>query len=286
LKFSILTPSFGYGRFISDCVTSVLNQDGVDLEHIVMDGGSADETVEVLQRLADDQRLSWVSERDAGQSDALNKAVRRADGEWIGWLNADEFYLPGALKAAAATIRERPELDVVFGDFVEVNEHGHMLKLVAEHAFDERVLRAQCFIPSCGTFFRREALPDRLWDTTLPSVMDWDLFLEMWRSERRFGHVPRPMAAFRVHPAQVTGSPRGQTQEELAQLKSRYDIPVDGWRASRLRLLGRGAHVGRKLGEGGYFRQARAARLKGKDLRWFSTSDSKSLFGLGLSPSE
>src|SRR5687768_16684453 len=124
---SILTPSYGYGRFISDAIESVLRQDRLTVEHIVQDGGSDDETVEVLKRF--DDRIVWASEPDAGQSDALNKALARATGTWIAWLNADEFYLPCSL-ATLLEHGERTASDVVYGDCLFVDVQGRIERLL------------------------------------------------------------------------------------------------------------------------------------------------------------
>src|SRR6266542_3259162 len=94
IDVSVLTPALDYGRFIEDGIMSVDGQEELSIEHIVQDGGSGDETIEVLRRHTE---LQWESEPDRGQSDALNRALRRSTGRWIGWLNADEFYLPGGL---------------------------------------------------------------------------------------------------------------------------------------------------------------------------------------------
>ena len=93
---SVLTPSYGYGRFIADGIESVIRQRGVHPQHIVQDAGSDDETLDVLRSFGD--RVEWASEHDQGQSDGLNKALSKATGEWVAWLNADEYYLPDGLR--------------------------------------------------------------------------------------------------------------------------------------------------------------------------------------------
>jgi len=281
LKFSVLTPSYGYGRFMSDCVRSVLMQEGVDVEHVVMDGQSRDETVQVLQSLSDDPRLHWVSEPDDGQSDALNKAFLRSTGEWIGWLNADEFYLPGTLESVAACIAENPDTDVIYGDFIEVDADGRLDRLVSEHNYSKKSLRSLCYIASCTTFIRRDAIPERLWDINCPSMMDWDLFLELSGRGKKFRHLKRPLAAFRVHPGQVTSSAVAQSPQEYSLLRDRHGIPTGPVAVKAVKALGRIAHIARKVFEGGYIREIRASRLKGRSLRWFDEVDAVALRSLG-----
>lgn len=281
MKISILTPSYGYGRFMSDCVKSVLMQDNVEVEHVVMDAGSTDETVEVLESFSGDSRLHWFSEPDEGQSDALNKAFAKSTGDWIGWLNADEFYLPDTLARIVARIEEDPKADVIYGDFIEVDSEGRLQHLVAEHNFSQKAIQSVCFLGSCATFIRREAMPARLWDTQCRSMMDWDLFLEMHRAGRTFRHLKRPFAAFRVHPGQVTTSSVARTPQEFLRIRGRHGIPTGTSVVRYVSAVARSAHITRKIAEGGYVREIRASRLKGRSLRWFDQVDTEALRSLG-----
>lgn len=270
MKFSILTPSYGYGRFLSDCIASVLRQEDVALEHIVMDGGSQDDTLQVLSSFGRDPRLVWRSEPDRGQSDALTKALQSATGDWIGWLNADEFYLDRTLSHVREAIRADPAVDLIHGDYAEVDQQGRLIRLVSQHAYSPRTLRARCYIPSCATFFRRSALPQVPWDARCISMMDWELFLRLAGLGRRFTHVRRALGAFRVHKEQITQSAVAQSNEEFDLIRSRHDIPLGGMALRRVRVAGRSAHIMRKAVEGGYRREARAWRARGRSLRWFA----------------
>jgi glycosyltransferase involved in cell wall biosynthesis len=112
-KISIVTPSFNQGRFIEKTILSVIEQDYPNLEYIIIDGGSTDESVEVIKKY--DQHLAyWVSEPDRGQSHAINKGFERATGEIFGWLNSDDWYHPGALKAVAEAFAANPEAGAEF----------------------------------------------------------------------------------------------------------------------------------------------------------------------------
>lgn len=261
IDVSVLTPSFGYGRFIKDGVISVLKQEGLDLEHIVQDGGSGDETLSVLAAFGDAVKV--VSEPDAGQSDALNKALKRATGRWVSWLNADEFYLPGALMSLIEE-GERSGADVVYGERVDVDESGRLLKLFAQYPFSRTTLRLYGpYIASCAVILRRSSLPLDPWDPELRLVMDWDLYLKMHQRGSRFAFAQRPIGAFRIHADQESAHHKSM---EPVTVRIRYGIPPRG---RRYRRLGRLIHFGNKIRSGAYGRQKRAEALAGKDLRWF-----------------
>ena len=261
---SVLTPSFGYGRFISDAIESVLKQNAAEIEHIVQDGASRDDTVEVLGSYGD--RIDWRSEPDKGQANALNRAFSRANGEWIAWLNADEFYLPGALSQLVDAGR-RSNADVVYGDAVFVNEDGSFMRLLPQHRFSRYVLRSYGpFIPSCSVIFRRESLGSLPWDEQCRRIMDFELYLRLQSEGRHFLYVPVPVGAFRVHEARVTAQPAEPSSEEHATVRHRYGL--NGPRQGKL-SRGRVAHGLIKFIDGSYARQRRASRSNANDLRWF-----------------
>ena len=258
---SVLTPSRGYAHFIGDALLSVQRQSRLSVEHIVQDGASADGTIAVLEEFGD--RVRWRSEPDGGQSEALNRALSHATHGWIGWLNADEFYLPDGL-AVLAEAAARTDADVVYGDCVFVDEGGRMTRLLAAHDFDASVLkRYGCFIKTCAALFRRTALPDHPWDERLRVTMDWELFLHLAAARARFHHVPYPVGAFRAHPGRVTAGSRTGIDDEYELLRHVYGAGGPG------RWIGVGFHRLHKLTGGGYRREWRARRSSGLDLRWF-----------------
>jgi glycosyltransferase involved in cell wall biosynthesis len=258
---SVLTPSFGYGRFIRDALESVAQQEGVSVEHIVHDAGSQDETVEILRTFHD--RVRWRSEPDRGQSDGLNKALMLARGRWIGWLNADEFYFPGALRTLIVA-GESSGADVVFGDSVFLDADGRLIRLAPQHGFSRFLLRHYgVYIPTCGTVFRRSILGQDPWDVQIRRVMDWDLYLRLDSSGARFIHVPYPVGGYRIHEAQITAQPKELFATDRQTVRSRYRIP-----GRRLKKPARLLHASYKFGRGAYKKQFVARRMRGTDLRW------------------
>jgi glycosyltransferase involved in cell wall biosynthesis len=267
---TVLTPSFGYGRFIEDGILSVLHQNGVTVEHVIQDGGSTDETLAVLHRY--DDVVDWRSEPDRGQSDALNRALRRARGRWIAWLNADEFYLPGGL-AELVRKGDGTSADVVYGDNVFVDERGHILRLLPQHPFSLLILRLYgCYIPSSSTIFRRSSLPPDPWDATVRMLMDWDLYLRLAAAGARFEKVAYPVGAFRRHQHQVTSRPSSDFSDEYRRLHVRHGInpPSRRW--------GPWLHRSSKLRSGAYVRQLKARRVHGRGLRWFRSGPGRETF--------
>jgi glycosyltransferase involved in cell wall biosynthesis len=266
---SVLTPSYGYGRFIADAVESVLCQEGVSVQHVVQDGLSRDETVDVLGRY--DGRIVWASEPDRGQSDALNKALSKANGRWIGWLNADEFYLPGSL-ATLVEHGERMAADIVYGDCIFVDVDGNVERLLPEHRFVGRILRDYgCFISSNAVLIRRSVLRDAPWDPSLKRIMDWDLFMSLLTRGMRFSYLSYPVGAFRAHDDRITSKPPSSSHEEN-EVASRYGLPWDVHERWRLSRRGRWLHPVYKFIDGAYVRQLEARSLRGRDLRWFASA--------------
>ncbi len=153
---SIVTPSLDQARFLEPTIQSVLDQKFDSLEYWVVDGGSQDGSVDLLRQY--DSRLRWVSEPDSGQGDAINKGFQRSRGEIIGWLNADDFYSPGALREVARQFREDPDLMLLYGKAHHVDESGNYLEDYPTRDFDLAALAYHCFICQPACFFRRSLL--------------------------------------------------------------------------------------------------------------------------------
>ncbi len=202
-RFSIITPSFNQGRFLPDCVESVRMQSGVEVEHIVPDAGSTDETSAVL---AGYPHLKWRSEPDGGMSDGINKGFRQATGDWVMWLNCDDYLLPGALETVANFIKSHPQADVVHGDCIYVKEDKTPIRRKLDTPVDEwDLLFVGCCIPSTSTFFRRKIIDDgHLLDTAYRNCMDWEYYLRLLRLGYRFGYVPTALAGFRWYEDSTT----------------------------------------------------------------------------------
>ncbi len=252
MKFSIITPSFNQGRFLPDCVESVLAQVDASkerrntchveaqrkrasadthegtmrglktsplaghgqgesdfappcftIEHIVTDAGSTDETLDVLKRYP---HLKWTSEPDRGMSDGINKGFLKATGDWVMWLNCDDYLLHGALEKVADFIRQHPEADVVHGDCIYVEEDKAPIRRKYDTPVDEwDFLFVGCCIPSTATFYRRDIIEvGHLLDVNYRNCMDWEYYLRLMRSGYHFGYIPEALAGFRWYAESTT----------------------------------------------------------------------------------
>jgi glycosyltransferase involved in cell wall biosynthesis len=198
---SIVTPSLNQGAYLEATIRSVAEQDYPRVEHVVVDGGSTDETLAVLER---HPHVRWVSEPDDGQSDAINKGFRLARGEIFGWLNADDLYLPGAISTAVEAL-VRTGAGLVHGGWRHIDEAGRTLKDVPPVAFDyERQLERANGVAQPAAFFTREAFEAvGGLDPSYRYAMDYELWLKLGK---RFevAQVDDVLAAFRFHPASKT----------------------------------------------------------------------------------
>ncbi len=199
MKFSIITPSYNQGRYIRDCIESVRTQTGVEWEHIVTDAGSTDETLTALREFP---HLQWTSEKDKGMSDGINKGFLRATGDWLMWLNTDDYLLPGALAKVAAFAEKHPEADVIYGGWNFVDGNRRTLKVMKVFPFDlNMVIHYGPYIGSTACFFRRETtiLQGYLLDIHFRCVMDGEYYARLGRAGKKFIYFPAILAGFRVH---------------------------------------------------------------------------------------
>src|SRR5512141_3252977 len=153
-KVSIITPSYNQGRFLEASILSVLEQDYPNLEYIVVHGGTKDESVEIIKKYQD-RFAWWVSEKDKGHADALNKGFSHATGEVLAWLNSDDVYYPQAVKEAVALLQKNPDVGMVYADADLIDNDSAPAGQFAARQTDYRsMLRGSVHIPQATTFFR------------------------------------------------------------------------------------------------------------------------------------
>jgi len=194
MTFTIITITYNSVSSLSDTIESVISQAGVDFEYLIVDGASTDGTVELIKEYAArDARIRWISEPDEGISDAFNKGLAMATGNWIGIINSDDMYPPGALSDVAAAIAENHEADIIYGDMLRLDEGGKPLFVLKPAPLKTMWWRMALNHPA--TFVSRAAY-DRVgkFDKTLKIAMDYDLVLRLYTSGARFVYLDRVLA--------------------------------------------------------------------------------------------
>lgn len=239
-RISVITPSFNQGQFIEETLRSVLTQDYPNLELIVIDGGSTDQSVKIIRRYAP-QLAYWVSETDRGQSDAINKGFARTTGDIVAWLNSDDLYCPGALQKVADYFHANPDAGAVIGDLEIIDSAGNLIDLKKAIPVTFRHnLYSGCAVPQPATFFTRQALAlTGELDTMLQYQMDYEFFLRMQAKGVKFGLIREPLARFRLHGDSKTVSEyRRKFWQDFARIQAPYlrRAPV-GWENLRRRAM-------------------------------------------------
>jgi glycosyltransferase involved in cell wall biosynthesis len=230
-RLSIVCPSFRQGRFIEETIRSVLLQNYPALEFIIIDGGSDDETVPILKKYSP-WLAHWESEPDRGQSHALNKAFARATGELLGWINSDDYYLPGAFAAVARAYRAAPR-SLIFGDWCErIGEEPALKRFHERSVFAFQIAVGGRSLPSHTTFWPRAA--HQQVNESLRFTMDAELFKRLTASGLRPRHVAQPIGVFRRHPES-----KSSTIIEVARLESEAWSREQPWHTHGRWLLAR-----------------------------------------------
>ncbi len=220
MKVSVVTPSFQHARFIERTLDSVEGQQGVAVEHMVCDARSTDGTVAILE--ARGARVRWVSEPDAGQADAVNKAIRATAGEIIGWLNSDDVYYPGALATVCAFFEAHPDVDVVYGEADHIDLEDRAFEPYPTEPWDLERLKQACFICQPAAFFRRSAaLRHGLLDASLQYCMDYEYWLRLGLAGARFAHLPVKLAGSRLYAENKTLGARVEVHAEINEMLRR-----------------------------------------------------------------
>lgn len=204
---SIVTPSFNQAAFLEATLCSVLDQGYPRLEYVVQDGGSTDGSVDILRRHT--HRLTaWESQRDRGQAHAVNLGMQRTTGSIMAYLNSDDLLLPGSLAYVARFFAEHPDVDVVYGHRILINDHGDEIGRWVLPPHDDEVIKYSDFIPQETMFWRRRA-----WDAvggaldeSFQFALDWDIILRFRQAGLRFQRLPRFLGAFRITEAQKTNT--------------------------------------------------------------------------------
>jgi glycosyltransferase involved in cell wall biosynthesis len=251
-KLTIVTPSFNQGRFLEETILSVLNQGIESLEYIIIDGGSTDESVEIIRRY-ENHLTYWVSEKDRGQVHALNKGLEKATGDVFAFINSDDVYFPGTFKTVLKYFEDHPDAEWVCGD-TEMFGEGHETKMIKSV-----VPRSAAH---CLSWAYRAPQPGHFWKTKLVRSgfqerwnydFDHDMYVRLLLNEHKCEYLPIAMARYRLHDVSKTVAEGHRQIEEFDQIAEYYESQLQGsdqrWcRATRfLRLSYAASEAGRKV---------------------------------------
>jgi glycosyltransferase involved in cell wall biosynthesis len=220
-KISIVTPSYNQGRYIEETIRSVLLQGYPNLEYIIIDGGSTDNSTEVVKKYSP-WLAFWVSEEDRGQAHAINKGLKKSSGEIVAYLNSDDLYLPGAFEAVSKFFLDNPEIDIVYGDCRIIDEKSRYLNSWRSRPFNlfRQLCRNFIYQPTC--FVKRRVL-DAIgyFDETLYYTMDIDYWYRAG-DQFKFAYLPVELACFRLTDQAKTGKSQVAPVKERRKVIERY----------------------------------------------------------------
>jgi len=276
-SISVLTPSYQYAQFLTTCLRSVHRQSSpFPVQHIVVDDASTDESWDIVRREHPDPRDAVRHETNIGLSRTLTEALRRATGDVVCWLNADDFHLPWTYAEVARAFTAYPGATLVYGDTAFVDDGSRLTRLVPQPAFDRRVMEGgfnMFHVPS--VFFRREAVPpDFTFDETMKLYMDLDLWLTVTAGSAVIVKTDAVLSAFRRHAGQVSAVQRPSDADEVRTLSRRHTLSPLGARENG--GWTRSSHVRHALGkvrDGAAVRQLLASRMRGQNLDWTKGAD-------------
>lgn len=227
MLFSIITPSRNQGRYISDCLDSIYSQDHSEIEHIIMDGLSVDNSAEVVGRYPS----RFLQQKDTGPAQAINRGLELATGDIVCWLNADDAFAgPEVLSSVAKLFQQHPEIDVITGDGYYIEDNGRLLQpirpLDISHMSLRWLRRIDNFLQP-ATFWRRNQI--RL-DETLHYTFDWTLWLDFYEASLNVCYVSQYFALYRVHPGSLTQQDPPLRRSEIYKLiAKRGNSTVQRW---------------------------------------------------------
>lgn len=225
-KISVITPSYNQGQFIEETIVSVLSQDYPNLEYIIMDGGSNDQTVEVIKKF-EKQISYWQSKKDKGQAAAINEGFSKASGDILCWLNSDDIYLPGVLNKVSQLISNPENVEIIFGNCLHFNDANNKLRgsdVVSSHSRFELSLCDYIIQPS--SFFTKAAWQKTgVLNESLIYTFDWDWFIRAKKAGATFTPVHAYFSKYRIHDSHKSGSGGDKRNAELKQIATLYNDP-------------------------------------------------------------
>ena len=264
-RITIVTPSYQQAEFLEQTIQSVLSQNIAGLEYIIADGGSKDGSVEIIHKY--EAHLAWwVSENDNGQSDAVNKGLQHASGDIIGWINSDDYFLPGTLDFVLNYFETHADIGLIFGDLLAVDENGKTINLIRYGDWGLQDLMRFEVIGQPSVFFRRSILErSGLLDVSFDLLMDHHFWLKI-ACNTPIKYVPKTLAAARYH-SKAKNMSKGALYAEdtfrIVDWMKTEPVLQDHWEKDKNRILAGAYHLSAfYITEGKHWRQAVGSYLR------------------------
>lgn len=208
---------------------SVASQQGVEIEHVIYDGGSSDETIEILKNFK--SSIRWVSERDGGQTDAVNKGIKNSSGDIIGWLNSDDIYYPDAVIKVVDYFKLNPDIDVVYGKADHIDLNDVAFEEYPTEPWNYERLKETCFICQPALFMRRSIVEKNgLLDESLHYCMDYEYWLRLGGNGAKFAYIEEKLAGSRMYAENKTLGSRLKVHKEINDMfRKLMSVVPDKW---------------------------------------------------------
>lgn len=229
MSIAIVTPSYNQGLFIERTLNSVLSQSIPNLQYVVMDGGSTDDTLAILNKYK--KHIRFISESDRGQAHAVNKAIMMTQSDIIGWLNSDDVYFPKTLPVILAYFNAHPDVEILYGKAHHIDEKERVIEPYPTEPWNLSRLRQTCYLSQPAVFFRRNViLKYGLLNEQLHYCLDYEYWLRLALRGARFAYLEEVLAGSRLHPSTKTCSaPEKALLETMTMLKDRLGYVPTGW---------------------------------------------------------
>jgi glycosyltransferase involved in cell wall biosynthesis len=220
-RISIITPSFNQGEFIEETIRSILLQNYPNFEYFVVDGVSTDDTIVTLNKY--EKYLSWISESDEGQTDAINKGLKRATGDIIAYMNSDDIYLPGTFYKIAEFFKQNPDVDMVYGNVVHINKKSDIYEYPkTEQVTLEKIFTFNIYIPQPTVFLRKSLIEDiGFFDKNLHLAMDYDYWIRVIPNHKII-YFKEFLAGARIYPEAKSSSLDCEYKDEFLYIIEKF----------------------------------------------------------------
>ncbi len=220
LRVSIITPSFNQGKYIEETIKSVVDQTYKNIEHIIIDNESDDGTIEILKKY---RHLKWLSEKDKGQTNAINKGIKMSSGEIIAWLNSDDLYYEDAVEIVVEFFQANQGIDMIYGNCMLIDEKGTEIELVKLGPFDfHKLLYSMNYIPQPSVFFKKETYNEvGPLNEDFSYAMDYEYWIRVGL-KKEIAYIDQILSKFRLHNDSKTVSAKKMMDREACKVSIRY----------------------------------------------------------------